>query len=136
MKTILKISIEIEKEFTTGLKGSFNVTDMIFSDYSKILTSEELIRNTKTALKKLEGFTMLTISFTMNEYNNSQEKTQQTVRYVNKYGEEITRSLFNGEKYYNFLPSDKKIIFKDINMLVNILNEKYIEIVRAETVNS
>jgi hypothetical protein len=132
MKKIIKIEILVEKEFATNLYGEFKITDLIFTEYDRLLNFDEIKENYRKALKKLEGFT--TITATLLVYNDGEWKMtssniQSSFRYVNRYGD-IKMSRWDGYSYPNFLDALDKSILADIKELVEKGNRKYIELIK------
>ena len=132
MKKIIKIEILVEKEFATNLYGEFKITDLIFTEYDRLLNFDEIKENYRKALKKLEGFT--TITATLLVYNDGEWKMtssniQSSFRYVNRYGD-IKMSRWDGYSYPNFLDALGKSILGDIKELVDKGNRTYIELIK------
>ena len=131
METTFKLSIEIETEIETGLKANFEVSEILFTSFDYLFKSNEVINKYKLAMKKLNNkFNMLTITLLKYEsgyYNNN--NIIFSCRYINRYNE-ITRSNFNGNSYYNFIASDIKEIKKDIEQVIEIGNRNFIETIK------
>lgn len=129
---IVKLEIEIENEFKCGLRGKMEIVEMIFTDYSHLLDVETILENYKFALKKLNGFTMLTASLLIYEdgyYQNRDKEIVSSFRYTNKYGE-VKKSRLNGNCYNNFFDTSAKSINLDIKEMVEIGNRKFIDILK------
>ena len=132
IKKTIRIEIAIEKEFTNGLRGEMIVSDMIFTDYSHLFKIDDILANYKIAIKKLEGFTMLTATSLVYESGNYLRSNQDIIssfRYVNRYGE-VKRSNFNGDSYNNFVETDVKTIISSIKEMVEKGNNQFIEILK------
>ena len=130
-KTI-KIEIEIEREFQTGLFGKMEIREMIFTDYSHLLDFETILNNYKFALKKLDGFTMLTATlmvYNSNSWTSHDQEIISSFRYVNKYNE-VKKSRLNGNCYNDFQENSLKNILPDIKEMVEKGNKKYIELLK------
>lgn len=133
MNKIIKIEIEIENEFQTGFRGTMNVNDMIFTEYSTLLNYDHLADCYKKAIKKLEGFSMLTItllSYEQGMYRLSDINTIKSLRYTQKYGE-VKRSNFNGCSYNNFVDDSIKNILPNIKEMVERGNKEFIELLKS-----
>jgi len=130
-KTI-KIEIEIEKEFQTGLFGKMEIREMIFTDYSHLLDFDTILNNYKFALKKLDGFTMLTA--TLMVYNSDSwtihnQEILSSFRYLNKY-QEVKKSRLNGNCYNDFQENNLKNILPDLKEMVEKGNRKFIDLLK------
>ena len=130
-KTI-KIEIEIEREFQTGLFGKMEIREMIFTDYSHLLDFETILNNYKFALKKLDGFTMLTATlmvYNSNSWTSHDQEIISSFRYVNKYNE-VKKSRLNGNCYNDFQENSLKNILPDIKEMVEKGNRKFIDLLK------
>ena len=124
MKNI-KILIEIEKEFSADMRAEFKISDVLFFEFNRLFVHENLIFDTKKALKKLEGFSMLTINVLIDD------KILTSKRYIDEYRSGVIKSSnFNGYVFNNFEIADKKQIFEDIKIMTHQANEKFISIVK------
>lgn len=128
MKNNLKIQILIETEIQTGFICTFEISDYLTNYSNNVLSSEQIINNFKTAMKKLnKKFSTITVSLLKkNDYTYSYDNTLFSCRYVHNYGE-IKRSNFDGMKYYDFLPSEFKNIQTDIKNTIETANREFIE---------
>ena len=132
MRKTIKIEINIEKEFQTGLRGEMCISDMIFTDYSHLFNFDDILKNYKLAIKKMEGFTMLTATLLVYDSGNYQINNQNIIssfRYTNKYNE-IKKSRLNGNSYNDFIEDDIKNILPSIKEMVDKGNKEFIEILK------
>jgi hypothetical protein len=133
MNKIIKIQINIENEFGTGFRGEMDINDMIFTEYTSLLSYDHLAECYKKAVKKLEGFSMLTItllSYEQGMYRLSDINTIKSIRYTNKYGE-VKRSDFNEYSYNNFVDDSIKTILPSIKEMVERGNKEFIELLKS-----
>jgi len=130
-KTI-KLEIEIEKEFQTGLYGKMEVREMIFTDYSHLLDFDTILNNYKFALKKLDGFTMLTATLMVYDSNSWTSQDQEIIssfRYINKYNE-VKKSRLNGNSYNDFQENNLKNILPDLKEMTEKGNRQFIDLLK------
>ena len=121
MNKIIKIEIEIENEFSVGFRGTININDMLFTEYSRVLDYDILAERYKKAIKKLEGFTMLTITLTSYEqgkYRVSDIDIIKSLRYTQSIGN-VQKSGFNGYSYNDFNDDSIKNILPSIKEMVD-----------------
>jgi hypothetical protein len=131
MKKTIKIEILIEQEFQTGFRAEFTISDMIFTEYSHLLSYEHIEDCYKKAMKKTNGFTMLTATLFIHDSNIFYPlPIHKSFRYVNRYGE-VKKSLFNGNSYDNWQDESAKNILSDIKELVNLGNREFIELIKS-----
>ena len=133
MNKIIKIEIEIENEFQIGFRGTMNVNDMIFTEYSSLLNYDHLADCYKKAIKKLEGFTMVTITLSIYEqgkYRAADMDIFKSFRYTQKFGE-VQKSNFNGYCYNNFVDDSIKNILPNIKEMVEKGNREFIELLKS-----
>jgi hypothetical protein len=133
MNKIIKIEIEIENEFSVGFRGTMNINDMLFTEYSRVLDYDILAERYKKAIKKLEGFTMLTITLTSYEqgkYKVADMDIFKSFRYTQKCGE-VQKSNFNGYSYNNFVDDNIKNILPSIKEMVERGNKEFIELLKS-----
>jgi hypothetical protein len=130
VEKIIEIKIELCKDFAVGFSCEYNVSDAIFTTYERLLNADGLIENYRKALKKAEGFNMLTLQVSCrntNDYSSYNTERIKSYRIVNRYGE-YEGSRFNGVQYYNFEPisMSKNFVENIIKEYVEIANERYI----------
>jgi len=133
MNKIIKIEIEIENEFSVGFRGTININDMLFTEYSRVLDYDILAERYKKAIKKLEGFTMLTITLTSYEqgkYKVADMDIFKSFRYTQKCGE-VQKSNFNGYSYNDFNDDSIKNILPSIKEMVERGNKEFIELLKS-----
>jgi hypothetical protein len=133
MNKIIKIEIEIENEFSVGFRGTMNINDMLFTEYSRVLDYDILAERYKKAIKKLEGFSMLTITLTSYEqgkYKVADMDIFKSFRYTQKCGE-VQKSNFNGYSYNNFVDDSIKNILPSIKEMVERGNKEFIELLKS-----
>jgi hypothetical protein len=133
MNKVIKIEIEIENEFSVGFRGTMNINDMIFTEYSRVLDYDILAERYKKAIKKLEGFTMLTITLTSYEqgkYKLSDMDIIKSFRYTQRFGE-VQKSNFNGYSYNDFNDDNLKTILPSIKEMVERGNKEFIELLKS-----
>ena len=123
MENMIKFKIEIEKEFSTDLTCTFYVKDILFKEYNRMFNKEDILLNYKKAIKKSEGFRMLTIDL----YKDGQ--TINSYRFINNYGQ-ITGCKLNFNKYDNFEEKDSKDILKEISNILEYGNNEYLKMIR------
>lgn len=130
-KTI-KLEIEIEKEFQTGLYGKMEIREMIFTEFSNLLNFEAILNNYKLALKKLDGFTMLTATlmvYNSNSWTIHDQEILASFRYLNRY-QEVKKSRLNGNCYNDFQENNIKNILPDIKEMLEKGNRKFIDLLK------
>jgi len=130
-KTI-KLEIEIEKEFQTGLRGKMEISEMIFTEYSHLLDFEAILNNYKFALKKLDGFTMLTATlmvYNSNSWTIHDQEILSSFRYLNRY-HEVKKSRLNGNSYNDFQENNLKNILPDLKEMTEKGNRKFIDLLK------
>ena len=135
MNKVIKISVTIDNDYNVGMRSTFTISDMIFTDYSHLLSCEAITENLTLALKQSKGFTMLTIdvySYDSNDYSFKNDMIL-GIRYLCKYGE-ITKANFKNNRYENWFDATKKDIFLDLKNSVSKVNDKYIEFLKLATV--
>jgi hypothetical protein len=133
MNKIIKIEIEIENEFSVGFRGTMNINDMLFTEYSRVLDYDILAERYKKAIKKLEGFSMLTITLTSYEqgkYKVADMDIFKSFRYTQKCGE-VQKSNFNGYSYNHFVDDSIKNILPSIKEMVERGNKEFIELLKS-----
>lgn len=132
MRKTIKIEINIEKEFQTGLRGEMFISDMIFTEYSHLFNFDDILKNYKLAIKKMEGFTMLTATLLVYDSGNYQINNQNIIssfRYTNKYNE-VKKIRLNENSYNDFIEDDIKNILPSIKEMVDKGNKEFIEILK------
>ena len=135
MNKVIKISVTIDNDYNAGMKSTFTVSDMIFTEYSNLLGCESITENLSLALKQSKGFTMLTIdvySYDSNNYSFTNDIIL-GIRYLSKYGE-ITKANLKNNRYENWFDATKKDIFLDLKNAVQTVNNKYIEFIKLVNV--
>ena len=135
MKTnkVISINIQIEAEFSIGLRADFNVSDTIFTDYDRLLNFEEIQSNIKTAIGKVKTYKMLTATLTIRnqgEYGYNAMNIESSFRILNRY-DEYTMSRWNGDSYNDFQSFNAKQMMSLIKDLVDRGNKKYIEFIKT-----
>lgn len=120
MKNV-KINITIDKQFNTGFRSEFVVWDMLFKEYNRLLAYDELVDMTKVALRKSEGFHMLTIDLFEDNVQFA------AYRFVNDYGE-IKAARQKAGTFTAWSPSSTKEVFVQIKEHCKMLNEKFVEL--------
>jgi hypothetical protein len=133
MNKIIKIEIEIENEFSVGFRGTININDMLFTEYSRVLDYDILAERYKKAIKKLEGFSMLTITLTSYEegkYRVSDIDIIKSLRYTQSIGN-VQKSGFNGYSYNDFNDDNIKNILPSIKEMVERGNKEFIELLKS-----
>lgn len=126
----IAIEIEVDYDIAIGLYGKFEVREVIWTQHNDLMESESLIAKYRTALKKLGNFTMLTATLILRDANDyGYAKTQDLVkswRYVNRY-DEVTFAPWNGHRYEDYAPSNKKSIESRLKDLVILANTTYVQ---------
>jgi hypothetical protein len=133
MNKIIKIEIEIENEFSVGFRGTMNINDMLFTEYSRVLDYDILAERYKKAIKKLEGFSMLTITLTSYEegkYRVADMDIIKSLRYTQSIGN-VQKSGFNGYSYNDFNDDNIKNILPSIKEMVERGNKEFIELLKS-----
>jgi hypothetical protein len=126
----IAIEIEVEYDIAIGLSGKFEIRTLLFTEYDSLMESEEVITNYRTALKKLGGFSMLTATLTLRDKNdygwNKPQDVVKSWRYVKRY-DEVTFAPWNGHRYEDYAPSDKRSIESRLKELVILANTTYVQ---------
>jgi hypothetical protein len=133
MKKIIKIEIEIEKQFNINLKAEFKISEMLFTEYDNLFDYDSIKENYKKVLKKLEGFNMITATlFVYNdgEWRMGYDNIKSSFRYVNRSGE-IKKSKWYGNGYLDFADAMEKNVLSDIKEMVEAGNKTYIELIKS-----
>jgi hypothetical protein len=114
MKKQVKIQIDIDNDnFEIG-RGSFVITDMLFTDLSsRLFEFEDIILRTKKAIKRLGGYKTITITITKGNQNELYPSIISSVRILNSYGI-IEVSDLNGNSYNNWKKFKNKFIYKKL----------------------
>lgn len=132
MKRTIKLQITIEHDIAIGLHSSFEISDMLFTDFDNLLYYDNIKENLDTALKMSKGFSMLTID--LYDYDSNSFYAQKNVitgkRYLCKNGEITKATLTNGNTYEFWNPSTKKDIFESLKDMVDAANRKYIALIK------
>ena len=134
MKKIIKIQINIENQFGSGFRGEMDIHDMIFTEYTSLLNYDHLLDCYKKAIKKLNGFSMLTATLLTYEegmYRLKDMNTIKSFRYTNDYGE-VKRSELTDDCYNNFVEDSIKTILPSIKHLVERGNKEFIELLKSK----
>ena len=130
-KTI-SVNIQIESEITIGLRAEFSISDVIFTEYDRLLNYEEIRDNIRLAIKKAGNYKMLTATLGIrnaNEYGYNANNIESSFRIINRY-DEVTMSRWNGDSYNNFQPFNAKEMMSLVKDLVDRGNKKYIEFIK------
>jgi len=126
----IAIEIEVEYDIAIGLSGKFDIRSVLFTEYDSLLDAEGVIANYRTAIKKLGNFSMLTATLTLRDKNDyGWNKPQDVVKswsYVKRY-DEVTFAPWNGHRYEDYAPSDKKSIESRLKELVTLANTTYVQ---------
>jgi hypothetical protein len=126
----IAIEIEVEYDIAIGLSGKFDIRTLLFTEYDSLMESEAVIINYRTALKKLGGFSMLTATLTLRDKNdygwNKPQDVVKSWRYVKRY-DEVTFAPWNGHRYEDYAPSDKRSIESRLKELVILANTTYVQ---------
>lgn len=138
MEKAIRLEIEIEKDFATGLTGKFDVHGAAYTKYTTLLNLDELTDNVKTALSKLSGFTTLTLNLIEHEAAHSPNygKLLGSYRYIGQRNDkaDIKRSVIASDNMYKIWhPAERKEIFADIKNLVQQGNRRFIELVQEQS---
>src|ERR1017187_3256579 len=100
MKKVIRISIEIEKEFQLGLNGKFTVSDTVFTEYERLFDYDSISANVRESLRRLAGFNSLTIDVVIradNDYS-TYGPVENSYRFLlNK--SEMKKAHFNNNSY-------------------------------------
>lgn len=132
MKRTIKLQITIEHDIATGLRSTFEISDMLFTDLDSLLYYDNIKENLDTALKMNKGFSMITID--LYDYDSNTFYGQKNIitgkRYLCKNGEITKATLTNGNTYEFWNPSTKKDIFESLKYMVDAANRKYIALIK------
>jgi len=135
-KTTLKLSIEIEQDskLGTNVRGTFTVSDMLFSDFDHLLDAESLCKDVKQCIKTLKGFYMLTIRLTDDEEYFTYPKEVTSVRIINRF-DKLEMAII--DKYSNCFTqwneSKDAHIYENIREMVKNANARQVAKISART---
>jgi hypothetical protein len=137
MEKIIEVKVELCKDYVVGFRCEYNIGDAIFTTYERLMYADGLIENYRKALKKAEGFNMLTLQVSCrntNDYSSHNTERIKSYRIVNRFGE-YEGSRFNGVKYDNFEPlsMSKNFVENIIKEYVAIANERYIQEIKSNS---
>ena len=132
MKKTIKIEVEIERDFSSGMNARVRVYEMLFTDLSsKAIDSTEVYKQVKEALKMLKGYSMLTIN--VSEYESSYYGRVQDILYtkrlVNRYGKETIMDWI-GDHYQEGDDAKKNTLSNMLSDAVNKMNSRFIELLQ------
>ena len=133
-KTTLKLSIEIEQDskLGTNVRGTFIVSDMLFSDFDNLLDADYLCNDVKHCIKALKGFYMLTIRLTDDLEFVSYPKEITSVRFVNRFGKmEMAIADSFGNFYDRWNESKDAHIYENIREMVKNANARQVAKISA-----
>ena len=122
--------IPLEIIYNKDINGQ-KMIEKLFGSKNRPYTFD-ILKNYKLAIKKMEGFTMLTATLLVYESENYQINNQNIIssfRYTNKYNE-VKKSGLNGNSYNNFIEDDIKNILPSIKEMVDKGNKEFIEILK------
>lgn len=121
-KLRLLIEVESERRISWGVRGKFEVSDVIFSDLSTSFDEAQILTDVKLCIKAMKGFNMLTMYLTESEppisYN---EREIHSIRYVNDWGsiKKANVNKTNGySRYDNWEEATLKDLYEDIRIFV------------------
>ena len=138
-KTTLKLSIEIEQDskLGTNVRGTFTVTDMLFSDFDNLLDAEYLCKDVKNCIKTLKGFYMLTIRLTDDAEYVTYPKEVTAARFINRFGK-IEMAIINvyGNCYDNWTAAKDSHIYENIREIVKNANNRQVAKISARTLQT
>ena len=130
----IRVGIEIDNS-TLGFTQTINVSDMINTEYTRLL-DESILDNYKKALKACGGkFDMITISISRSvSYSYTYECLKQ-YRFLGKKSTPNNPDGVEGSRYFDnmfgdFQPCDKKDIVQTIKEYINTANRIYIEAIK------
>ena len=132
----IKLGIEIDNS-TLGFTQTINVSDMISTEYTRLL-DESILDNYKKALKACGGkFDMITISISRSvSYSYTYQYLHQ-FRFLGNKSTPDNPDGIQGCMYFNnmfgdFQPCDKKEIVKTIKEYINKANRIYVETIQYD----
>jgi hypothetical protein len=137
MEKIIDVKIELCKDYVVGLACTFNIGDSIFTTYDHLMSYDGLIDNYRKALKKAEGFNMLTLHLNCRrrgDYSHYGTDVIKSYRLVNRYGD-YEGSCFNGltNSYDKFesVSMNKNFVEDIIKEYVALANSRYIQEIKS-----
>jgi hypothetical protein len=137
MEKIIEVKIELCKDYVVGFRCEYNIGDAIFTTYDRLMYADGLIENYRKALKKADGFNMLTLEVVCrrtSDYSVHSADRINSYRLVNRYGD-YEGSCFNGltNSYDKFesVSMNKNFVENIIKEYVAIANERYIQEIKS-----
>jgi hypothetical protein len=130
----IRVGIEIDNS-TLGFTQIINVSDMISTEYTRLL-DESILGNYKKALKACNGkFDMITISISRSVSYSYTYQCLQQYRFLGKKSTDYNPGGIEGCRYYDnmfgdFQPCNKKEIVQTIKEYINTANRLYIEAIK------
>jgi hypothetical protein len=134
MNNTIYLKITIENEISVGVRGTFEVSDMIFTEYDRVLMYETISKDFKKALKCLGGYKTMTMTLSTYDRNQNyygRNENDISHRFVNEYGT-LKHSPILAGCYRDFQPCDKGEVDKTLRALIEIGNSKFISLIKEQ----
>lgn len=124
MNTSIKLSIEIENDrFGYNISGKFQVTEILFSDFNRLMDAEEIVKQVKQSMRALKSYKMLSIYLTEGEQFSTYPEVISAVRFTNSYGEvKMAHAVRNYFDNWNKVTASDKDIYQQIRSFVQQAN--------------
>lgn len=137
MEKIIEVKIELCKDYVVGFRCEYNIGDAIFTTYDRLMYADGLIENYRKALKKADGFNMLTLEVVCrrtSDYSVHSADRIKSYRLVNRYGD-YEGCHFNGSRYDSFqsVSLSKNFVENIIKEYVALANERYIQEIKSNS---